>query len=51
MSGETLVHWHGKRGQWRMLTERAPDNTTADHLHAAFAPMARAISGLEKALE
>ncbi|WP_327411475.1 hypothetical protein [Streptomyces sp. NBC_01233] len=33
-----------------MLAERAPDSTTADYLHEAFEPTARAIDGLEKAL-
>jgi hypothetical protein len=34
-----------------MLAERAPDAATADFLHEAFEPTARAIAGLEKALE
>ncbi|MEU7563984.1 hypothetical protein [Streptomyces eurythermus] len=34
-----------------MLAERAPDSATADYLHEAFEPTARAIAGLERALE
>jgi hypothetical protein len=33
-----------------MLAEGAPDDATADYLHAYFEPTARAIDGLEKAL-
>ncbi|QDN83292.1 site-specific integrase [Streptomyces sp. S1A1-7] len=51
MSGSDLVYWHRKREQWRMLAERAPDPATADFLHDVFEPTARAIDGLEKALE
>ncbi|MEU1034478.1 site-specific integrase [Streptomyces mirabilis] len=51
MSGADLVYWHRKREQWRMLAERAPDPATADFLHDVFEPTARAIDGLEKALE
>ncbi|MET7906219.1 hypothetical protein ABZS86_34100 [Streptomyces sp. NPDC005355] len=40
-----------KFGEWRMLAERAPDSATADYLHEVFEPTARAIAGLEKALE
>jgi hypothetical protein len=50
-SSADLVYWHRKREQWRMLAERAPDSTTADYLHEVFEPTARAIDGLEKALE
>ncbi|MEV8099621.1 hypothetical protein [Kitasatospora sp. NPDC085879] len=50
LSGADLVYWHRKLGQWRMLAERAPDPATADFLHDAFEPTARAIDGLEKAL-
>ncbi|GAA1239494.1 hypothetical protein GCM10009665_32650 [Kitasatospora nipponensis] len=50
LSGADLVYWHRKREQWRMLAERAPDPATADFLHDAFEPTARAIDGLEKAL-
>ena len=32
------------------IAERAPDDATADCLHEVFAPTARAIDGLEKAL-
>ncbi|MGI5445758.1 tyrosine-type recombinase/integrase [Streptomyces sp. CA-243310] len=51
LSGADLVYWHRKREQWRMLAERAPDPATADFLHDTFEPTARAIDGLEKALE
>ncbi|MEU1377423.1 hypothetical protein ABZ442_27765 [Streptomyces triculaminicus] len=51
LSGADLVYWHRKREQWRMLAERAPDSATADYLHSVFEPTARAIVGLEKALE
>ncbi|MGW1658392.1 tyrosine-type recombinase/integrase [Streptomyces atratus] len=51
MSGADLVYWHRKREQWRMLAERAPDSATADYLHEVFEPTARAITGLERALE
>lgn len=51
MSGADLVYWHRKREQWRMLAERAPDPATADFLHEVFEPTARAIDGLEKALQ
>ncbi|HEV2343446.1 MAG TPA: tyrosine-type recombinase/integrase [Actinocrinis sp.] len=50
MSGADLVYWHRKREQWHTLAERAPDTATADFLHDAFEPTARAIDGLEKAL-
>ena len=39
-----------KREQWHSIAERAPDDATADYLHEVFAPTARAIDGLEKAL-
>jgi len=51
MSGADLVYWRRKREQWRMLAERAPDSATADFLHEVFEPTARAIAGLERALE
>jgi len=51
MSGADLVYWHRKREQWRMIAERAPDSGTADFLHEVFEPTARAIAGLEQALE
>ncbi|MFB7648076.1 tyrosine-type recombinase/integrase [Streptomyces sp. NPDC056084] len=51
MSGADLVYWHRKREQWRMIAEGAPDSATADYLHGLFEPTARAIDGLEKALE
>ncbi|MGW3690589.1 tyrosine-type recombinase/integrase [Streptomyces sp. NPDC005125] len=51
LSGADLVYWHRKREQWRTLAERAPDSATADFLHEVFEPTARAITGLERALE
>lgn len=51
LSGADLIYWHRKREQWRMLAERAPDSVTSDYLHSVFEPTARAIAGLEKALE
>ncbi|MEU3135774.1 tyrosine-type recombinase/integrase [Streptomyces sp. NPDC006854] len=51
MSGADLVYWHRKRDQWRTLAEQATDSKTADFLHDYFEPTARAIAGLEKALE
>lgn len=50
ISGADLLYWRRKREQWRSLAERAPDDATADFLHQAFEPTARAIDGLEKAL-
>jgi integrase len=50
LSGADLLYWRRKRGQWRVLAEGAPDDATADYLHAYFEPTARAIDGLEKAL-
>jgi hypothetical protein len=50
MSGADLLYWRRKREQWRSIAERAPDNATADYLHEVFAPTARAIDGLERAL-
>ncbi|MFJ8853138.1 tyrosine-type recombinase/integrase [Streptomyces sp. NPDC102437] len=50
LSGADLVYWHRKREQWRVFAEGAPDSATADYLHDHFAPTARAIDGLEKAL-
>ncbi|MFE7392792.1 hypothetical protein [Streptomyces sp. NPDC057582] len=51
MSGADLVYWHRKREQWRLLAERARDSATADYLHEVFEPTARAIDGLERAVE
>jgi integrase len=51
LSGADLVYWHRKREQWRLLAEGAPDSATADYLHDYFEPTARAITGLERALE
>ncbi|MEU7317103.1 site-specific integrase [Streptomyces sp. NPDC007083] len=50
MSGADLLYWRRKREQWHSIAERAPDDATADYLHGVFAPTARAIDGLEKAL-
>ena len=50
LSGADLLYWRRKREQWTTLAERAPDPATADYLHQSFAPTARAIDGLEKAL-
>ncbi|MDN5749398.1 MAG: site-specific integrase [Pseudonocardia sp.] len=50
LSGADLLYWRRKREQWTSIAERAPDDTTADYLHQVFAPTARAIDGLEKAL-
>jgi integrase-like protein len=50
LSGADLLYWRRKREQWASLAERAPDDTTADYLHAVFAPTAKALDGLEKAL-
>ncbi|MFI6731192.1 hypothetical protein NRF20_46015 [Streptomyces sp. R-74717] len=50
MSGADLLYWRRKRDQWRSLAERAPDNATADYLHAEFEPTSQAIDGLERAL-
>jgi hypothetical protein len=50
MTGADLLYWRRKRDQWYSLAERAPDDATADYLHAVFEPTARAIGGLEKAL-
>jgi hypothetical protein len=50
MTGADLLYWRRKRDQWHSLAERAPDDATADYLHAVFEPTARAIDGLEKAL-
>ncbi|MGH3405714.1 MAG: tyrosine-type recombinase/integrase, partial [Streptosporangiaceae bacterium] len=50
MSGADLLYWRRKREQWNSIAERAPDDATADYLHQVFAPTARAIDGLEKAL-
>ncbi|MET8700912.1 site-specific integrase [Kitasatospora sp. NPDC004723] len=50
MSGADLLYWRRKREQWHSIAERAPDDATADYLYEVFAPTARAIDGLEKAL-
>ncbi|MER6722409.1 hypothetical protein [Streptomyces halstedii] len=50
LSGADLLYCRRKREQWRLLAERAPDDTTVDYLHRYFEPTARAIDGLEKAL-
>jgi hypothetical protein len=50
LSGADLLYWRRKREQWASITERAPDDATADYLHQVFEPTARAIDGLEKAL-
>ncbi len=50
LSGADLLYWRRKREQWQLLAEGAPDDATADYLHAYFEPTARAIDGLEKAL-
>ncbi len=50
LSGADLLYWRRKREQWASIAERAPDDATADYLHQVFAPTARAIDGLEKAL-
>jgi integrase len=50
LSGADLLYWRRKREQWRLLAEGAPNDATADYLHAYFEPTARAIDGLEKAL-
>ncbi|WP_107421123.1 tyrosine-type recombinase/integrase [Streptomyces sp. CB03234] len=50
LSGADLLYWRRKREQWHSIAERAPDDATADYLHEVFAPTARAIDGLEKAL-
>jgi integrase len=50
LSGADLLYWRRKREQWRQLAEGAPDDATAEYLHAYFAPTAAAIDGLEKAL-
>lgn len=51
LTGADLVYWHRKRDHWRTLAEGAPTSEIADHLHDLFEPTARAITGLEKALE
>jgi hypothetical protein len=50
MTGADLLYWRRKREQWYSLAERAPNDDTADWLHQVFAPTARAIDGLERAL-
>jgi len=50
LSGADLLYWRRKREQWASIAERAPEDATADYLHEVFAPTARAIDGLEKAL-
>jgi integrase len=51
ISGADLTYWRRKREQWRSIAERAPDDATAEYLHTIFEPTARAIDGLERALE
>jgi len=50
LSGADLMYWRRKREQWSQLAEGAPDDATAAYLHNYFAPTARAIDGLERAL-
>lgn len=50
LSGADLLYWRRKREQWHSIAERAPDDASADYLHEVFAPTARAIDGLQKAL-
>jgi hypothetical protein len=50
ISGADLLYWRRKREQWASIAERAPDDATADYLHQVFAPTAKAIDGLERAL-
>ncbi|TXH28428.1 MAG: site-specific integrase [Mycobacterium sp.] len=50
LSGADLLYWRRKREQWSQLAEGAPDDATAAYLHNYFAPTARAIDGLERAL-
>src|SRR5206468_2348408 len=50
LSGADLLYWRRKREQWYSIAERAPDDATASWLHDVFAPTAKAIDGLEKAL-
>jgi hypothetical protein len=40
LSGADLLYWRRKREQWRLLAEGAPDDATADYLHACFEPQA-----------
>ena len=40
LSGADLLYWRRKREQWRLLAEGAPDDATADYLHAYFEPTA-----------
>ncbi|GAA3819077.1 hypothetical protein GCM10022403_060610 [Streptomyces coacervatus] len=51
LSGADLVYWRRKAEQWRSVAEGAPDSATADYMHELFEPTARAIAGLEKALD
>lgn len=51
VSGADLVYWRRKREQWRTIAEGARDSKTADYLHQLFEPTARAIDGLERALD
>ena len=51
MSAADLVYWRRKQEQWATMAERAPDSATADYLHQVFEPTARAIAGLEQAVE
>ncbi|MFF4756919.1 tyrosine-type recombinase/integrase [Streptomyces sp. NPDC002514] len=50
LSGADLLYWRRKAEQWRSIAENAPDDATADYLHAVFEPTAKAIKGLEHAL-
>lgn len=50
LTGADLLYWRRKREHWYSIAERAPGDATADWLHQLFAPTARAIDGLEKAL-
>lgn len=51
LSGADLLYWRRKQEQWRSIAEQAPDDATADYLHQVFEPTARAITGLERALD
>lgn len=51
LSGADLVYWQRKREQWRMVAEGAPTSEAADYLNDLFEPTARAIDGLERALD
>ncbi|USA01102.1 tyrosine-type recombinase/integrase [Streptomyces lydicamycinicus] len=51
LSGADLLYWRRKQEQWRSHAERAPSDEAADYLHKIFEPTARAIQGLEKAVD